>query len=235
MDRSIYIALSGAVLQEKRMELLSDNLANVNTAGFKKQKAVFEDAMPNPFGPRVFALLDGIVTDMSQGVMENTGRRLDVAISGDGFFTVSTPSGERYTRDGSFTIAQDGTLVTREGHKVVGESGVIKLTSSDVVIDATGDILEKGASVGKLKLVSFGDASRLTREGGLFAAATGMKEAPISPDTQLEQGHIEISNVNPVKAMTSMIEASRSYETHAKMIQAVDDMTRKAIEEVGRV
>ncbi|MBI5491373.1 MAG: flagellar basal-body rod protein FlgF [Deltaproteobacteria bacterium] len=233
MDRAIFVALSGAVLQEKRMDVLTDNLANVNTAGFKKQKPLFEDAMPYPWGPRTFAQMEKVVTDMSQGVAEKTDRKLDAAIKGDGFFTVSTPNGNRYTRDGSFTVGPDGTLRSREGDPVLGEKGVIKLTSPDVSIDALGNIKSSGAPVDRLRLVNLNGAADLIREGGYFAPPVEAQEVPVGKETVVEQGYIEVSNVNAVRAMTTMIEAMRSYETHTKMIQTLDDMTKKAIEEVG--
>lgn len=235
MDRGIFVALSGVVLQERRLEVLTDNLANVNTAGFKKQKPLFEDAMPVEGGPRTFAVTDKVVTDLSQGVAERTGRPLDVAIKGDGFFVVNTPAGNRYTRDGSFTVGNDGSLVTREGFPVSGEKGLLKLNSSEVSIDALGNIKANGAVIDKLRLVSFNNPMGLKREGNFFAPIdAGLKEAPVSKNTQVEQGYIETSNVNAVQAMTTMIEAMRSYETQAKMIQSLDDMTKKAIEEVGK-
>jgi flagellar basal-body rod protein FlgG len=235
MDRGIFVALSGATLHEKRLEILTDNLANVNTAGFKKRKPVFEDAMPSPYGPRTFSVLKEVVTDMSQGTTQKTGRPLDVAIRGDGFFAVQTPNGVRYTRDGSFTIGPDNTMSTNEGHPVMGENGVIKLTSSEVTIDTTGAVQDStGAVVGRLKLVNFNNPAMLSREGSYFVPSPDAKPTPAGDDTRVQQGYVEISNVNAVRAMTTMIEALRSYETHAKMIQAIDDMTKKAIEEVGR-
>lgn len=235
MDRSIFVALSGAVIQEKRLEVLTDNLANVNTAGFKKQKPLFEDAMPDAYGIRDFASMDKVVTDMSQGPSEKTGRMLDLAIKGEGFFVLNTRNGLRYTRDGSFTLGTDGTLMSREGFPVTGEKGVIKLTSPEVEIDAEGNIREKGAIVDRLKVVSFTNLMDLKREGNFFMPVEGAKETAVSRDTAIDQGYVETSNVNAVRAMTTMIEAMRSFETHTKMIQAIDDMTKKAIDEVGRV
>ncbi|HAO93647.1 MAG: flagellar basal-body rod protein FlgF [Deltaproteobacteria bacterium GWC2_56_8] len=235
MDRSIFVALSGAVVQEKRLEVLTDNLANVNTAGFKKQKPLFEDAMPDGYGIRDFASMDKVVTDMSQGPSEKTGRMLDLAIKGEGFFVMNTVNGPRYTRDGSFTLATDGTLTSREGFPVTGDKGVIKLTSPDVAIDAEGNIREKGAIVDRLKVVSFSNLMDLRREGNFFMPVEGAKETAVSKETAIDQGYVETSNVNAVRAMTTMIEAMRSFETHTKMIQTIDDMTKKAIEEVGRV
>lgn len=236
MDRGIFVALSGAVLQERRLEILTDNLANINTAGFKKQKPVFEDAMPNPWSTRTFAKSNGVTVDMSQGMTEKTDRKLDVAIKGDGFFVVDTANGPRYTRDGNFSMGIDGTLLTREGYAVRGEKGVIKLTTADVTIDATGNVQEKGVTLDRLKLVSFNNISGLRREAGFFVPSDpSVKETKVGANTQVEQGYIETSNVNAVRAMTTMIEAMRSYETHAKMIQTMDEMTKKAIEDVGRV
>ncbi|MBI5643127.1 MAG: flagellar basal-body rod protein FlgF [Deltaproteobacteria bacterium] len=235
MDRGIYVALSGVVLQEKRLEVLTDNLANVNTVGFKKQKPLFEDSMPDVYGARTFAMMDKVVNDMSQGITEKTDRRLDVAIKGDGFFAVNTNNGPRFTRDGSFTLGTDGTLLSREGNPVLGEKGVIKLTSPDVAIDAQGDIREKGAVIDRLKLVKFTNSMELKREGNFFVPMDGIKESGVGTGTQVEQGYVEVSNVNAIRAMTTMIEAMRSYETSTKMIQTMDDITRKAIDEVGKV
>lgn len=235
MDRSIFVALSGMSLQEKRIEILSDNIANVKTAGYKRQKPLFEDAMPDARGLRTFAAVSGVVTDMTQGSSEKTGRRLDVEISGDGFFVVDTPNGPRYTRDGSFVLGADGTLRTRDGYAVAGDKGVIKLTSPDVDIDQDGNVRNGNFAVGRLKLVTFNDPGRLVREGSYFVAADpGAAPGQAGPNTRVNQGYVEISNVNPVRAMTTMIEAMRSYETHSKMIQTIDDITRKSIDEIGR-
>lgn len=234
MDKGIFVALSGAVLQEKRMEALSDNLANVNTSGFKGTRPIFEDSMTDAYRVRTFGKLDDVVTDVSQGPLQRTERKLDVAIKGEGFFAVETSFGARYTRDGSFTLDRDGNLVTRDGAAVLGETGRIKLPGTDVKIDASGGINVNGANVGRLKLVDFTNPGALRREGSLFAAPKGAGEVPANPNAQVEQGYIEASNVNAVRAMTTMIEAMRSYETHTKLIQSIDDMTRKAVEEVGR-
>lgn len=239
MDRGVFVALSGALAQEKRMELLSDNLANVNTAGFKKQNAVFADSFPavmSRMSPRVYSTIDDIVTDMTPGVLEKTDRSLDMAIEGDGFFVVETPQGNRYTRDGSFTISSNGVLMTREGFPLVGEQGEISLTGSDIAVDPDGTIENNGIAAGRLKLVTFKDTSGLMREGHMFAQRVDAStvEVPVGPETRVIQGYVESSNVNAVRAMTEMIEAMRSYETHAKMIKTMDDMTRRAIDEVGR-
>ncbi len=235
MDKGIFVALSGAVLQERRMEVLTDNLANVNTTGYKGQKALFEASLPDQFRIRSFGRLGEVSTDYSQGVMQKTERKLDFAIRGEGFFAVETPNGRGYTRDGSFTAGANGELLTREGYQVLGDNGQpLRLAPGEVAVDSLGKLTSGGKSIGGLKLSNFSDLTQLRREGSVYRAAPGAVDRPVSPNTQVEQGYIETSNVNAVKAMTTMIEAMRSYETHAKMIQSIDDQTRKSIEEVGR-
>lgn len=234
MDRGIFVALSGAVVQERRLEVLSNNAANVNTAGYKEEKPVFADMMPSPEGLRTFGVTDKIFTNQAQGHLEGTGRPFDVALTGGGFFALQTPSGVRYTRGGSFIVASDGALSTRDGNKVLGENGPITITGNSVTIDSGGVVKSGGAELGKLKIVSFNNPENLTREGSYYAP-TQAQEALSPATTQVEQGFVEGSNVSIIRTMTTMIEASRSYETQAKMIQAFDDMTKKAISDVGSV
>ncbi len=235
MDRAVFVALSGAVIQEQRLQVLTENLANINTPGFKKQDVIFEDAMAEAGGLRVFAVARQTVTNMSQGFNKRTERSLDVALEGKGFFEVETPFGTRYTRNGTFMIGKGGALSTSEGYSVIGRGGVINLTGAEVVIDAEGNVSDGGLIVGRLRIVDFENPSLLKREGNYYSVpGPWVKEAADPDSTQVVQGYLEVANVNAVRAMTAMIEASRSYETHAKMIQTIDDMTRKSIEDVGR-
>lgn len=232
MDRSVFVALSGAVLQEKKMDYIANNLANVNTAGFKGQKPAFEEALAGPFRHRAFANTSEVSTDLTHGVLHKTDRTLDVAIEGEGFFVVQTPAGERYTRDGSFTLGPEGTLTTRDGHPVLGENGPVALNSPDITVNKEGGVESRGIEVDKLRLVNL-EPGEFLREGDLYAAPQGAVPAPAPAETTMAQGYVEASNVNPVRAMTAMIEAQRAFETHAKMIQTIDGMTRKTIDEVG--
>ncbi len=233
MDRAVFVALSGAIVQERRLQVLTENLANISTPGFKKQEVIFEDSMAEAGGPRVFAAARRVATDMSQGFNKRTERTLDLALNGGGFFEIETPAGTRYTRNGTFSADKNGELRTSEGYAVSGDGGVIKLTTTDVLIDSEGNISERGVKVGKLKIVNFEDPSLLKREGNFFLApGPWVKES--AEKGEVLQGYLEVANVNAVRAMTAMIEASRSYETHAKMIQTIDDMTRRSIDEVGK-
>ncbi|MEK6531030.1 MAG: flagellar basal-body rod protein FlgF [Deltaproteobacteria bacterium] len=234
MDRAIFVALSGAMLQEKKLEVLSDSLANANTAGFKRLNPIFKDVMASKNSLRSYAQVHSLATDLSSGAMDKTERPLDVAIKGEGFFVVNTGGGLRYTRDGNFTLSTDGTLTTREGYEVQGENGPVRLSSTAVAIDEDGVITENNQQVERLKLAYFEKPETLGRAGSLFVAPDNV-QALAAQKAKIEQGYIETSNVSVVKAMTSMIEALRSYETQTKLIQTVDDMTRKSVEEVGRV
>ncbi len=235
LDRCIFVALSGAVTQEKRLDMLSENLANINTPGFKKRQLLFESMVDESNSMRHFSESKQVVTDMSQGFTKRSGRDLDLAIQGQGFFEIETPDGIRYTRNGTFMVDKDGSLVTSEGYGVLGGGGVIKLKGSNFVVSADGDISDKDGSLGKLNIINFENPEMLVREGNYYSApGEWVKEAPTDEMTEVLQGHLEVSNVNAVKAMTTMIECMRSYESQSKMIQTIDEITRKAIEEVGK-
>ncbi len=235
MDRAVFVALSGAVTQEKRLQILTENLANINTPGFKKREVIFEDAMVEVGGPRIFSVARSSVINMSQGFNKRTERSLDVALEGKGFFEVETPFGTRYTRNGTFMVGKGGTLATNEGYTVASSGGTINLTGTNVSIDAEGNVSDADAIVGKIKIVDFEDPGLLKREGNYYSVpGPWVKEKAASEMTQIVQGYLEVANVNAVRSMTAMIEASRAYETHSKMIQTIDDMTRKSIEDVGR-
>jgi len=235
MDRSIFVALSGLSAGVERLNAGSNNLANINTSGFKKVRPTFTVVEPSEQVTRAFAAPGPEVNDMSGGVMERSGRALDVALEGRGFFAVRTPRGERYTRQGNLKIDNEGRLSTQDGFPVLGEGGVIKLSDADVEIDASGSISEHGLVVGRLKVVGFKDTASLRYEGGLYSSGGESPQSTEGSNTVVLQGFTEGSNVSPLKEMVAMMENLRAYQTQIKMIQAIDGMSRKAIEEVGRV
>jgi len=236
MDRSIFVALSGLSAGIERLNLTSNNLANINTSGFKKFRPLFAMVSPRGQGTRAFVSPEVPVMDSSYGAMTKSGRPLDLAIEGKGFFVVKTPRGTRYTRQGDFKIDTEGRLTTQSGYPVLGPGGPVKLSRSDVEIDRAGSITDGGADIGRIKVVRFNDSDKLIYEGGVYRAGAGAKPLAVKDvDTKVVQGFIEGSNVSPVKEMASMMENLRTYQTQIKLIQAIDGMTRKAIEEVGKV
>ncbi len=350
MIRGMYIVASSAITESKRMDVISNNMANVNTTGFKKDTLISESFPeiliskigPNPFdkdllgskspfgvnseadngiysaatktgffqiktalgvsnsqnikfttsedgylvtpkgdyilgqkGPifvgteevsvdnlgRIFAggnevdrlkvvnplnvignfsygiHVDGVATNFEQGQLHPTENPFDFAIQGKGFFAVETPAGTRYTRNGEFTLDSEGYLVTKEGYKVLGENGHIRLDGKNIKINEKGEILNNEEYIDKLQLVDFKDYSRLFKEGdGLM----NIKDQELNDNTieftgTVNQGFIEGSNVNSVKQMVEMITVLRSYEASQRLIKAHDELLSKSVNEIGRV
>lgn len=254
MIRGLYIANTGMNVQTKRMDIISNDLANVNTAGYKKDTAVvssfpeiltariedMQNHVPNDahIGTMTFgAKVDGVYTQFVQGSVMNTGSPTNMAIQGNGFFSISTPNGTKYTRDGSFSINQAGNLVTQEGHPVLGQRGVISLgeeylqSGSELQIKTNGEVMINGEVVDKLSIVAFADNQSLTKlEDNLYEGGGGT----VAFEGTVLQGFLETSNVNPVTAMVDMITVSRAYEANQKMIQVHDNLLGKAVNELGR-
>ena len=240
MDRGIYIAVAGAVNQERLVETIANNLAGLGVPGFKRDIPVFSTYNPQralgfPLRAVVFPDRGVSAVDLSQGVLERTGNPLDLAISGEGFFVIRTPEGRRYTRMGNFVIARDGTLQTQEGYPVEGVNGVIRLTGGSPSISGDGTVSVDGEEVGRIKIVTFDDPMALKKVGkGLFALSRqGVRERPAT-GAGVMAGYLERSNVDPVKEMVSMIAAMRAYETHLKLIQGFSDIADRTIRATER-
>lgn len=255
MIRGLYIAGTGMNVQTKRLDVISNDLANVNTTGYKKDEAVvssfnevltyrmkdMENNVPNngAIGTMNFgARIDEIYTQFAQGSLIKTDGLVDVALQGDGFFTVETPEGVAYTRDGKFSINEEGNLVTKEGYAVLGENGPIEIgedylnNGGKLTIGEKGEITVDGQVIDTLDLVRFADNQMLTKREDNLYIANAQGEAF---EGTVIQGYTESSNVNPVTAMVDMITVSRAYEANQKMIQVHDTLLGKAVNEVGRV
>ncbi|MGE5473004.1 MAG: flagellar basal-body rod protein FlgF [Ignavibacteriales bacterium] len=254
MLRGIYTAGMGLQVQEKKMDVISNNLANVNTNGYKKDSAVFNSfnsilvkrindyfvpSQPsNQVGDMSLSTDIGrIYTDYKQGNISNTGNNTDAAISGsdNSFFTVEISddagSVERYTRDGAFSLDSNGKLVTQEGYTVLGEDGPITLTSQSFTINDKGEIIENGELVGKLKIKTFKETNLLRKMGNNLISVEG--EAEEKPfEGKVMQGFVEGSNVNSIKEMVDMISVVRSYEANQKVIKMHDEMLGRAVNDI---
>ncbi len=252
MENTLLIGLSRQVTLERQMDVVANNIANVNTTGFKADRSVFEEyLMPvaredNFVGrDRRLSYVQDRATfhDFSGGPSEQTKNPLDVAIDGGGFLVVQTPAGERYTRDGGLQINNQGQLVNAAGNQVLGTSGpiVFQPTDHDISIAADGNVtvVEGTGRVdsvrGKLRLVSFAQAQQLLKEGSnLYSAGEG--GAPQADTTsRVRQGYIEKSNVNSVSEMSRMIEVSRTYTQISALLQQQSDLHRTAIEKLADV
>ena len=242
MSGAIYQAASGALLQQMRLDVLSNNLANINTAGYKADKSAFrlmpEQATTNsavaPGRLSPYAPPFEVGIDMADGSMVRTGNPLDVAIAGGGFFEVQGPNGPLYTRNGNFSLNEDGVLTTVQGYPVVGQGGDITLDAGEPIITSQGDISIDGAIVDTLKIVNIENATKLKKVGDtMFTVVDENTEIIESTDFDIVQGSLESSNVDTIRTMTEMIETMRIFEAYQKAIRAVDDMTAKTVNDVG--
>lgn len=241
MSGTIYKAASGALLQQMRLDMFSNNLANVNTAGYKADIPPFsldnlanegkEDAVGDEILPPMKSR-----SDFSSGPIVKTDNSLDVAIIGKGLFEVQAPEGTRYTRKGTFMVNKQGELSTPEGWPVMGQGGPIRVEGSDIQISDKGEVFVDGALVSSLQVVEFEDLTQLQKDGNaLFMAKEGARPTPLGAgEVNVSQGSFEQSNVNAIRTMTEIIETVRAFETYQRIIRASDDTTAKLINEVGR-
>src|ERR1039457_3873379 len=245
MNTGMYTALSGNVASQQRLEALTNNLANVNTAGYKKDRVIFESMLANVKNPsqgagtptEQTALSDvKLVTDYSAGSLRQSGNSLDVALEGEGFFVVNTPEGRGYTRQGNFSLNGGGQLVTAEGYPVVGNGGPVTIKGGAVVIDASGNISVDGNKVATLAMVDFPKPYPLTKAGNsVFKLdGSGAGEQP-AKNIKVRQGCLEESNVNAIQEMAQLIETSRYYDSCVKAVQSYDTMMSKAANDLGKV
>lgn len=252
MENTLLVGLSRKVTLARQMDVIANNVANVNTNGFKADRSLFEEFLTSRAHEDNFVGRDrrisfvqdrGTFKDFTQGAAELTKNPLDVAIDGAGFLVVQTPAGERYSRDGGLTINNQGQLVNGSGYPVLGGSGpiVFQPTDKEITIAADGNItvlegINRVDSVrGKLRLVNFADAQKLVKEGSnLYSAGD---DAAARPDiaSRVRQGFVEKSNVNSVLEMSRMIEVTRAYTSISTMLQQQGDMRKTAIEKLADV
>lgn len=255
MDRGIYPILSGALAHERRMQVFANNMANVNTAGFKQDEEAFKAVFPRPHAAipgigygaglaqqimakplgaaeRVFASPHIMKTTFESGRIKLTGNPLDLAIQGSGFFEVKTPQGARYSRNGMFSLDHQRRLVTNLGYPVMGARGEIKIPVGKLEITTQGEIKVDDKPVDRIRVMEFPDDQMPQKFAeGLFISDKGA----VARNPQIQAGHIEESNVNALGEMVKMIQGMRSYESAQKLIQAFDRMAETAIQDVGRV
>ena len=245
MNSGLYAALSGNLAAMRRLDILSNNLANVNTPGFKKERMLFESLLASvknstspPGTPTDAPVLaaDRVITDYSPGPLKETGNPLDLAIEGDGFFVVNTPNGPAYTRQGNFRRDQAGRIVTVDGYELQGTGGPITITGGKVDVDARGQVSVDGAQVGTLQIVDFPHPYALDKAGnGLFVPSDPQNTPQATTAARISQGFIEQSNVNTIQEMVELIETNRFFEMCSKAVKSYDDLTARAANDLGKV
>jgi flagellar basal-body rod protein FlgG len=257
MSGAIYMAASGALAYEKRLQIISNNLANANTVGFKMDHGQFQSIDPADLpasstltGPEMntsqaqsFWFEFNSYTDFTHGSLKNTANDFDLALIGKGFFCVQKSDGVHYTRKGDFTLNADGVLVTRNGWPVMGDGGEITVNNKEnphrykkFAVDEEGNVSVDGKQIGSLRIVEFPEPYRLRKMGDtLFKPAENSPPAQEAQDFKVSQGFVELSNVDVVKMMTEMIEVLRGYESYQKVIRTADEASARAINEVGKI
>jgi flagellar basal-body rod protein FlgF len=278
MIRGIYTGASGMITQQARMDNIANNLANADKTGYKKDLTIFKafpdmiirrvnddgvgivpagsyDTMPIVGKLGTGAEVNEVYTQFDQGPMQRTENPFDLALEGRGFFTVATERGDRYTRDGGFTINSEGILVTKNGNPVLGENGQIKVQLNNFMINERGEVLVNSAMssdardvvgmannnwedpvvIDKLKIVDFENIREIKKEGNALYRETELSGPPIPPENvKVVQAFLEKSNVNAVTEMVDMIEVQRSYEANQKVILTASDTLGRLINEVAR-
>lgn len=243
MDNAMYVALSRQMTLQRELNIVANNIANVDTTGFKVEGTMVKTD-PSTGATMVdgppslkFVIDDGVTRDFSQGAMRQTDGAFDLGIEGQGFFKIQTSAGERYTRDGRFTLSPEGKLTTQTGDAVQGEGGdiVIDPKLGPVTIAADGTVSQGTNKVGKIAVVTFDDLSSLSKTGdNLFRNTSNLQPQP-STAARVHQGMLEGSNVNSILQVTRMIEISRAYESMARTIENSAELSRRSVERLGRL
>lgn len=238
--------------QQRQMDAVSNNLANVNTPGYKGDQVLFREyyneylgqdleseeelfahnEFISPFsrGGTSFVMPDHVSPSMKNGTYKQTSNPLDIAIKSEGFFVVDTPYGERYTRNGQFLLDSNKFLITNSGDKVMGKKGPIQISGKNFSIGTDGSVFVNGKEVDTLNIVGFSEKTRLTKMGNSYWAPGSTSQKPTKIDSiSVRQGYLEGSNVQTVDEMVKMITVNRSYEASQKMMRSLDELDEKSI------
>lgn len=227
-DYAYVDAVMGSLVNMRNMEIISNNLANAHTNGFKSDRLIFNDLMSRE-----------TQTIYEQGPLRETGNPLDVAIQGDGFFQVRTPEGIQLSRDGALRINAQGALVDSRGNAVLGAGGQpvnVDPLGPPVTISAGGSIMQGGDTVGELAIVDVADPAVLTKAGANYFTGREGQTPPTRPATgsTVSQGYLESANTSVVEEMVNMIATFRAYESYQKIMHTLQEVDNKCINQVGR-
>lgn len=236
MENTSYIALSRQMTLQTEMSIVANNIANANTPAYKAEKVVFQEFLDRTKNSEKLSFVQdiGLARDIREGPLSSTGNPLDVAISGDGYFIVETPLGDRYTRHGRFQLDAGGQLVDSEGHPVksAGAPLVVPAGQGEISIAPDGTMSTSESVIGKLSIVKFEDEYDLKKgANGLYSTEQEPEEVT-SP--QLVQGMLEDSNVQPIIELSRMIMVQREYQSVQNFIKQENERMKKAIDKLSR-
>jgi len=238
MQTGLYVALSSMIAAERRLATIADNVANINTVGFKEVGVRFAELIDGKHGDDTSFVTPGKTTlSSSQGPIEQTNNPLDFAIQGEGWFQVVTPAGQALTRDGRFELTADGTLVTLDGFQVLDQGGApvqVNPVAGPVRVDGAGILHQGSGVVGSIGVFDYGKVDELMRYGALSILPAGEATAAADrTDFSVVQGFVEGSNVNAVAQLTRMISVQRNFEQMASLVTASEDSLGEAIRLLG--
>jgi flagellar basal-body rod protein FlgF len=244
MDSGFYSAFTGLAARMQSLDLLANNLANVNTAGYKAQKefyraftASLDDRGLTPVNQAInnFGMMGGARVDFSSGSLQSTGNDTDAALDGTGFFAVKTKAGLRYTRNGNFSLNASRQLVDSQGDLVQGQDGPIQLPSGKLTISTDGSVSVDGALVAQIKVVDFAPGTQLAPEGNTnFLAPADSQAVPTT--AQVRQGMLEASNSDPITSAVSLIDLQRNAEMMQRALTIFNtDFNQTAVQELPHV
>ncbi len=251
MLRSLYIAGTGMITQRAKMDVITNNIANLDTVGYKNDEMIsrsFSDLLlyqindpdvvnqRKEVGPLNTGIhIDQVFTDYTQGPLEETDVQTDLAIQGEGFFAVSTPQGVRYTRSGNFAVNSNGYLITQDGYYVQGQGGGnLQVGTGDFTVANDGTVTAGGQTVGKLRLVTFENLTDLRKTGNnLYTTYNNAQPVDVAnPD--IKQGWQEGSNVDMATVMVNMLSTQRSYQSNQQIVKMVDETLGKTVNEIAK-
>ena len=234
-NNSISMVAHACIRQINRLNVVTNNIANVDTPGFKAEELYFSIGGPRGISSKSIPR-QTMVTDYSPGVIRKTGNVLDAAIQGKGFFVIQTKNGVAYTKDGRFTLNKNRQLVTQTGDYVLGKSGKIVVTGNSVKISENGAINVDGNDVDALKVVDFGKPSALLRLGkDLYQDPNGLANPTVEKNPEIQPGYLEFSNVQAIKEMVKMIDIQRSFGLYQKVMQTIQEQDKLSTNSIGKL
>jgi len=242
MGSNTYISASGATARFRDLDVVSNNLANIGTPGFKRGESIFraafeaslrgaEGRLQSGAPASAFVATDLVGTDFGRGSADRTGSPLHAMIDGPGFFEIETERGPRYSRAGNFLVNRRGELAAPTGDPVLGEGGPIPVPDGDARIEPTGDVIDRnGNLLGRLRVVEFENLQGLQQEGlGLFRAGDEMEPLPLDQPLLIPES-VEGSNVEGARELATLVMLQRAFETNLRAMQTDDETTRRLIE-----
>jgi flagellar basal-body rod protein FlgF len=245
MDNALYVGLSHQMVLRREMDIVANNIANVDTTGFKVESLMTKEQPGPPAftlqGPRPvkFVAADGVARDFGQGALRRTDSPLDLAIEGQGFFKVTTAAGDRFTRDGRFKTDANGRLTTQNGD-VVSDDGGGEITidpqkPGEITVSQDGVVSQGAERIGKVGVFTFANLGVLEKTGDNLYQNVSNQQPTTPTDVKVRQGMLEGSNVNSIVEITRMIEVSRAYEQTTQMMAAQADLSRNSVARLGRL